>query len=269
MNRPHVITTAPEIKKKLELIEALQEIQIALGSMDKKTDDDVNKLDANYATLNCDITPLDHDNEEFEMVENYLANTHASTHNWYNLKLEEVYEIHRESDKKRFKEDIGNRMLLWHGSRLTNWCGILGQGLRIAPPEAPVTGYMFGKGVYFADMVSKSANYCYASQRQPYGFLLLCEVALGNMNEKTQADYHAANLPKNKHSTKGLGKTAPDSKGTWVMKDGIKVPMGVGKPTDCPPGCYLLYNEYIVYDVCQIRPRYLVNVKFDFKYNRW
>ena len=29
--------------------------------------------------------------------------------------------------------------------RLTNWSGILGQGLRIAPPEAPVTGYMFGK----------------------------------------------------------------------------------------------------------------------------
>ena len=47
--------------------------------------------------------------------------------------------------------------------------------MRIAPPEAPVTGYMFGKvllinlyyykkGVYFADMVSKSANYCGASK---------------------------------------------------------------------------------------------------------
>ena len=31
--------------------------------------------------------------------------------------------------------------------------GILSTGLRIAPPEAPVTGYMFDKGVYFADMV--------------------------------------------------------------------------------------------------------------------
>ena len=34
------------------------------------------------------------------------------------------------------------RQLLWHGSRLSNWVGILSQGLRIAPPEAPVTGYM-------------------------------------------------------------------------------------------------------------------------------
>lgn len=32
--------------------------------------------------------------------------------------------------------------------------------LRIAPPEAPVSGYMFGKGIYLADVVSKSANYC-------------------------------------------------------------------------------------------------------------
>ena len=72
-------------------------------------------------------------------------------------------------------------MLLWHGSRTTNYAGILSQGLRIAPPEAPVTGYMFGKGIYFADMVSKSANYCWTSQNNPIGFVLLSEVALGNM----------------------------------------------------------------------------------------
>lgn len=40
-------------------------------------------------------------------------------------------------------------MLLWHGSRLTNFVGILGQGLRIAPPEAPATGYRFGKVITF------------------------------------------------------------------------------------------------------------------------
>lgn len=37
--------------------------------------------------------------------------------------------------------------LLWHGSRLSNVVGILSKGLRIAPPEAPSNGYMFGKGV--------------------------------------------------------------------------------------------------------------------------
>lgn len=40
---------------------------------------------------------------------------------------------------------------------------------------------MFGKGVYFADMVSKSANYCRTSYVDNIGLMLLCEVALGDM----------------------------------------------------------------------------------------
>jgi hypothetical protein len=60
-----------------------------------------------------------------------------------------------------------HRRLLWHGSRLTNYVGILTQGLRIAPPEAPVTGYFLGKGIYLADMVSKSAEYTFPSKEVP------------------------------------------------------------------------------------------------------
>ena len=37
----------------------------------------------------------------------------------------------------------------------------------------------FGKGVYFADMVSKSANYCSTSHDSNIACMLLCEVALG------------------------------------------------------------------------------------------
>lgn len=34
----------------------------------------------------------------------------------------------------------------------------------------------FGKGIYFADMSSKSANYCFSNQNNNVGLLLLCEV---------------------------------------------------------------------------------------------
>lgn len=119
-------------------------------------------------------------------------------------------------------------MLLWHGSRLTNYVGILSQGLRIAPPEAPVTGYMFGKGVYFSDMVSKSANYCFTTKTNNTGIMLLCEVALGEMNEKFAADYYAANLPNGKLSTKGVGKTAP-SASSYVKYEDTTIPIGKGE----------------------------------------
>ena len=35
---------------------------------------------------------------------------------------------------------------------------------------------MFGKGVYFADMVSKSANYCFTNKSNNTGLLILNEV---------------------------------------------------------------------------------------------
>jgi len=138
-------------------------------------------------------------------------------------------------------------MLLWHGSRVTNFVGILSQGLRIAPPEAPVTGYMFGKGIYFADMVSKSANYCWAGPSNNIGCMLLCEVALGNPNEKLFSDYNAAKLPSGKSSTKGVGRTAPPES-SYIPHGRTKVPIGKGTATATQGGT-LLYNEYIVYNL--------------------
>lgn len=77
-----------------------------------------------------------------------------------------------------------NHFLLFHGSALFNFIGILSQGLRIAPPEAPVTGYMFGKGVYFADMFDKSFAYAARGFNQQDSYLMLmCEVVLGKSKE--------------------------------------------------------------------------------------
>lgn len=37
---------------------------------------------------------------------------------------------------------------------------------------------MFGKGLYFADMSSKSANYCYPTPSKNTGLVLLAEVSI-------------------------------------------------------------------------------------------
>ena len=124
---------------------------------------------------------------------------------------------------------------------------------------------MFGKGIYFADMCSKSANYCCTSKKDSTGFMLLSEVALGDTHDLTQSCY-VEKLPKGKHSTKGIGKTQPNPAEAFKMSDsGTVVPMG--KPIDNDEQskkCSLLYNEYIVYDTAQVNLKYLLKVKFNY-----
>lgn len=225
------------------MLDSLLEMEIAYSLM--KSTRDIGgsaTVDGHYEQLKTHIEVLDEDTEEFKHIKQYVTNTHASTHTHYSLDIKEVFKVQRKGELRRYKpfKKLHNRKLLWHGSRTTNFAGILSQGLRIAPPEAPVTGYMFGKGIYFADMVSKSANYCCSSSSDPTGLMLLCEVALGDQYERLNADY-IEELPKGKHSCKGVGMTHPDPAKS-VIKDGVEIPLGKGVPTKEQSS--LLYNEY-------------------------
>lgn len=75
-----------------------------------------------------------------------------------------------------------------------------------------MNGYMFGKGVYLADMSSKSAGYtCYHSSGN-VGLLLLCDAELGApMWELTNSSYSASedSIANGCVSTWGKGLMAP------------------------------------------------------------
>jgi len=106
---------------------------------------------------------------------------------------------------------------------MTNFLGILAQGMRIAPPEAPTTGYMFGKGCYFADMFQKSIQY---SSGYKSKILLLCDVALGNEKRLYRSEY-VENLEKKFQSVRGCGSHGPDFKNKSVVApQGYNLPMG-------------------------------------------
>ncbi|KAF0912017.1 hypothetical protein E2562_012823 [Oryza meyeriana var. granulata] len=90
------------------------------------------------------------------------------------------------------------------------------------------------------------------------------QVALGEMNELLNGDHDANNMPKGKLSTKGVGQTTPNIAESKIIDDGVVVPLGIPKAEPSRRGS-LLYNEYIVYNVDQIRMRYALHVNFDFK----
>ncbi|KAG0004927.1 Poly [ADP-ribose] polymerase 2 [Entomortierella chlamydospora] len=282
MRAPPIIKDAATLKKKLEMLESLGEIEVAQKLMkeNKKIIADaytVNPLDQQFESLKLNkFEPMDKDSERYKLIDQFVKNSHGSTHNYYDLVIEDVFDLDRQGEQERF-DDTGfskfhNRRLLWHGSRLTNFVGILSQGLRIAPPEAPVTGYMFDKGAYFADCVSKSANYCFTSHSNNTGLMLLCEVALGDMLELEQSDYNAKTRSEKagKHSTKGCGLSYPDPKDDVIVDDNMRVQVGkLATDQKAGNGYRLQYNEFIVYNTSQVKMRYLIKMKFDYGKRRY
>lgn len=73
-------------------------------------------------------------------------------------------------------------MLLWHGSSVSKFVAILSQGMRIAPPYAPMSGYPFEKGIYMADMAQLSIRDC-SCYGQSYALILLLEIILHLLRE--------------------------------------------------------------------------------------
>uniref|UniRef100_A0A671N0C0 Poly [ADP-ribose] polymerase n=1 Tax=Sinocyclocheilus anshuiensis TaxID=1608454 RepID=A0A671N0C0_9TELE len=257
MKKPPLLNNMDYIQQKVQMLDNLLDIEVAYsllrgGVEDNKKD----PIDINYEKLKTKIEVVDKSSSEAQLIQQYVKNTHAATHNTYTLDVEEIFKIDREGEYQCFHpfKELHNRQLLWHGSRTTNYAGILSQGLRIAPPEAPVTGYMFGKGVYFADMVSKSANYCHTSQADPvemlfFNPLFLIETFLICL------------------LFEGLGRTAPDPRAA-VSLNGVDVPLGKGINTNIEDTS-LLYNEYIVYDIAQVNLKYLLKIRFNYQTSLW
>ncbi|KAI1329803.1 PARP-domain-containing protein [Xylariaceae sp. FL0255] len=273
-NRPPIINTEHLLKKEIELLESLGDMKDTASLMKKDKAEEINELDRQFRGLGMnEMTPLAHDSQEFLQIKDYLLHTRGSTHlDGANFQVGQIFRIERDGENERFKTahpKQGDRRLLWHRSRVTNFGGILKQGLRIAPPEAPVSGYMFGKGIYLADMSSKSANYCCAGISNGHALLLLCEAELGSTQQKlTNASSNAGKDAKMKGliSTWGQGTEGPskwkDVEDIHPSLKGVLFPDIAVKPgATGVANAYLQYNEYICYNVNQVRLRYLLQIR--------
>lgn len=100
-------------------------------------------LEANYKKLKTELVPVAKQSEEFKIIEKYIKNTQDTSN--YSIVLENVFTVSREvtldffkndsvqGEKERFEKHsskLGNHQLLIHGSRLTNFVGILSQGMK-------------------------------------------------------------------------------------------------------------------------------------------
>jgi len=254
MNRPPPINHMMKLREKLTLLDTLADLEIAntLSVRSLQMLKTTHPYDVYLSQLNCRIHPADLATLSFlqELV------TSTTSHE-FSLTVTQAFTIDRPQENPSFWpfSKLPNQKLLWHGSRVTNFVGILSKGLRVAPKEAPSSGYMFGKGIYLADLSSKAAQYCRVSQGE--GLLLLCQVALGNMHEVKSACAFKK-PPKGYHSVKGVGRNAPTS---CTQLDSVEVYSG--NITEQEPSSDLKFNEYIVYDVGQVKVKYLLKCTFN------
>lgn len=160
-----------------------------------------------YNSMGVKITPMVEGDPECDLIRAYCLNTSSDEVGEHSsIKSIKIFKIERRGEQEKFEKVAsalgGNRKLLFHGSGMSNFLGLLAQGMRIAPPEAPTTGYMFGKGCYFADMFQKSLQYSAGIKSK---LLLLCDVALGRPKKMYRAEY-VDKLEAGYHSVKGCGR---------------------------------------------------------------
>ena len=220
-----------------------------------------------FKALKCHIKYLSPDNKLYKLISGCFKNCKGPTHN-FTIKLDKIYEIERAIEKVRYYpfQSLFNKRLLWHGSRITNFVGIFSQGLRVAPPDAPSSGYMFGKGIYFTNVPTKAAQYCNCTKDQDEGLLLLCEVALGNMYPQ-ESSHVFKSPPIGYHSVMGVGKMGPECAGLTDIESGMNTNVNIGLDiggivaNENEKSLQLQYSEFVVYDCSQVRIRYACKVR--------
>ena len=265
---PHIITgKAPlidndeKIKDELKLVETMCDVGEAMKLMEQDDElnlDEVQQTFSHYQSLHTKITPLDKASERYQLLEEFFTNNQETDNCYFRrqTKIVDIFEVEREGELERYKPhaDDENRQLLYHGSRLTNFVGILSTGLRIAPPEAPCNGYRYGKGLYFANCASKSVQYC-TYNRDNQGCMLFCEVAMGKPWE-TPVDKYMEKPQPGSDSTYALGMVEPDPKDDVEIDGGVKVHKGKIIRTGLKT--YNSHSELVVYDAARVHIRYMI-----------
>ncbi len=195
------------------------------------------QVDAKYDALKCQVGYVEHGTPEYERIAEHVIKSQLKTKN---IKVLNVYTLRRESEHQVFTDSISNQRLLFHGSRIRNWVGILSRGILM--PKIVVSlgvnrtdaGWL-GNGIYFGDASCTSAFY--TSPGKPgTRFMALANVALGKMKDYTKITYGITAPPDGYHSCHG-----------------VRAKAGVTSQ--------FADDEYVIYDSRQQRLDYLVEFK--------
>ena len=264
-----VINSLERIKEENELLDSIKNIKIVSGILQqdkskcKNEGKDEISLKEKLDEFIYNIKFIPKDDNIYSIIDKYLSKSNQIK-NSPKIKLNDLFWVEEKNAMNiKYDKNYKNRKLLWLGVAIPNFANIFKNGISLPPEEAPIFSYMFGKGIYFSDIAIKS--FYNSHPQNNIGILLLCEVGLGDLEERLKADIKLPqSLSEGKNSVKVLGMNYPDEKGNYSDENGVEIPMGdILINRDESKKTYFGFNEYIVYNLEQIKIKYIAKVQFD------
>lgn len=219
----------------------------------RRQGDMLDALEASYATVintgvqsssspsvfKVDLSLLSDSDAEAREIREFYHHTKGGHADVQSLDVKQVFALRIHTMSVNFLKvgvKLGNVMRLWHGTKASNVLSILKSGMQVPPASSPhVTYRLFGDGIYFSDMSTKSIRYATGAWGSGGSvnriFMFVCDVAMGNV-----------------YYTPTSTRRIPAGYDSCWAKAGIST----------QGGRRLLNNEMIVYNVGQANPVFLV-----------
>ena len=163
------------------------------------------QIDSQYLSLKTQIEALEASTAEYAKLEKQIVKSQIKTKS---VKVRRIFKVVRPGEDEAFTHDIGNQQLLYHGSRIQNWVGLISRGILL--PKVVVKlgvnrtdpGWL-GNGIYFGDAACTSCFYT-TPGRKKTRVLAVCNVALGKVKQYRKITYGITEPPKGYNSCHGV-----------------------------------------------------------------
>jgi len=198
-----IINTLEALYQKQETLQLMKDMLNVNGEAGSVLFDAT--VDKEYEALGCRIECLEPASPQFRELAEYVVKSQVKSKT---IKVKNIFTLRRTGEWDDFTQGIGNQKLLFHGSRIQNWVGILSRGILL--PKIVVSmgvkrtdaGWL-GNGIYFGDAACTSVYYT-TPGRQQTRFLAIARVALGKVKEYHKITYGLAEPPAGFDSCHGV-----------------------------------------------------------------
>lgn len=201
-----VIADLGQISQKQETLQLMKDMLAVNGEGGSVLFDD--QVDQQYKALGAEIRTVDKAAPAWREWADYVVKSQVKRKD---IKVLNVYQVKRPGEWDAFDASVGNEKMLFHGSRIQNWVGLLSRGILM--PKIVVSmgvnrtdaGWL-GNGIYFGDAACTAAFYTTPGKRRTR-FLCIARVGLGKVKDYTKITYGLDSPPAGFDSTHGVRRT--------------------------------------------------------------